>query len=65
VARVQTTPDLFSVFGVAPILGRAFTDLDARPGADNVVVLGYGFWQRWFGGDPGVVGRPCPCLKAR
>ena len=60
VARVQTTPDLFSVFGVAPILGRAFTDLDARPGADNVVVLGYGFWQRWFGGDPGVVGRPLP-----
>ena len=60
VARVQTTPDLFGVFGVAPILGRAFTDLDARPGADNVVVLGYGFWQRWFGGDPGVVGRPLP-----
>jgi putative ABC transport system permease protein len=58
VARVQTTPDLFGVFGVAPVLGRAFTDLDARPGADNVVVLGYGFWQRWFGGDPSVVGRP-------
>ncbi len=57
VARVQTTPDLFGVFGVAPVLGRAFTDLDARPGADNVVVLGYGFWQRWFGGDPSVVGR--------
>ncbi len=60
VARVQTTPDLFGVFGVAPILGRAFTDLDARPGADNVVVLGYGFWQRWFGGDPSVVGRQLP-----
>ena len=60
VARVQTTPDLFGVFGVAPMLGRAFTDLDARPGADNVVVLGYGFWQRWFGGDPSVVGRQLP-----
>ena len=60
VARVQTTPDLFGVFGVAPMLGRAFGDLDARPGADNVVVLGYGFWQRWFGGDPSVVGRQLP-----
>ena len=60
VARVQTTPDLFGVFGVAPMLGRAFRDLDARPGADNVVVLGYGFWQRWFGGDPSVVGRQLP-----
>ena len=27
----------------------------ARRGA-RIVILGYGFWQRWFGGDPGVVG---------
>ena len=44
--------------------GRAATDrpdADAqtmrRPGAEPVVVLGYRFWQRQFGGDPGVLGR--------
>ena len=30
---------------------------DARPGAEPVVVLGYRFWQRQFGGDPDVLGR--------
>jgi len=33
------------------------TDDETRPGNDDVVILGHGFWQRWFGGDPGVVGR--------
>jgi predicted permease len=56
-ARVQATPELFRVFAVTPALGRGFTDTEARRGADNVVVLGYGFWQRWFAGDPGVIGR--------
>jgi predicted permease len=57
ILRVQTTPDLFQVFGVEPVLGRSFTGLEASRGADNVVVLGHGFWQRWFGGDPSIIGR--------
>jgi putative ABC transport system permease protein len=57
VARLQTTAELFRVFGVAPVLGRAFTDEDTRAGADTVVILGHSFWQRWFGGEPGVIGR--------
>jgi predicted permease len=56
-SRMLTTPELFDVFGVRPALGRAFTQQDGRPGNDRVVILGYGFWQRWFGGDPGVLGR--------
>ena len=56
-SRVQTTSDLFRVFGVAPVLGRVFTLEETRPGPDDVVILGHGFWQRWFGGDPGVIGR--------
>ena len=54
IARIQTTSELFRVFGVAPALGRVFTEEETRPGGDDVVILGYGFWQRWFGGDPGV-----------
>jgi len=57
VSRLQTTEDLFRVFGVAPVLGRAFTADDTRPGSSPVAMLGYGFWRRWFVGDPRVLGR--------
>jgi putative ABC transport system permease protein len=48
----------FQVMGVPPLLGRTPGADDAKPGAAPVVVLGYKFWQRQFGGDPAVVGRP-------
>lgn len=57
ISRILTTSELFDVFRVDPVLGRGFTDDETRPGNQNVVILGYGFWQRWFGGDPGVLGR--------
>ena len=49
----------FATLGVPPLLGRTFTPDEApagRPGA-HVVVIGYDFWQRVFGGAPDVVGR--------
>ena len=52
------TPDLFRTLGVAPILGRGFVAEDGRVGAQEVVVIGHGVWQRRYGGDPGVIGRP-------
>jgi putative ABC transport system permease protein len=58
--RLQTTSELFRVFAVSPVLGRAFSDAETRPGAHALVILGHGFWQRWFGGDPSVVGRQLP-----
>jgi putative ABC transport system permease protein len=42
---------------VQPMLGRAFTDADYHAGGPDVVILGWGYWQRRFGGDPSVVGR--------
>ena len=48
---------LFDVLGIEPILGRAFTAASEVAGRDAVVVIGYGVWQRAFGGDPGVIGR--------
>lgn len=60
VSRLLTTPELFRVFNVSPTLGRGFTDDEGRPGGQPAVVLGYGFWQRWFGGDPLVLGRQLP-----
>jgi putative ABC transport system permease protein len=51
------TFNTFDVMGVPPLIGRTPTAQDARPGAEPVVVLGYRFWQRQFGGDSGVLGR--------
>ncbi len=51
------TFNTFEVMGVPPLLGRTPTAADASPGVEPVVVLGYRFWQRQFGGDPGVLGR--------
>ncbi|HEX5430881.1 MAG TPA: ABC transporter permease, partial [Bryobacteraceae bacterium] len=43
--------------GVRPVLGRWLSQADQKPGAPRTVMLGYGFWQRRFGGDRSVVGR--------
>jgi len=48
--------ELLSVLGVTPISGRGFRADDGRPGAEKVVLIGYGLWQRRFGGEP-IVGR--------
>lgn len=47
----------FSALAEPPVAGRYLgPDDDVAPGAHPVVVLGHGYWQRRFGGDPGVVG---------
>jgi predicted permease len=55
--ELRTTGNFFALFGVAPLLGRTFTDADDQTGAEPVVVLSYGFWQRRFNGDEAIVGR--------
>jgi len=49
--------DYFDTLGVVPALGRLLDDGDEKPGANPVAVLDYGYWQRAFGGSPGVIGR--------
>ena len=51
------TMNTFDVMGVPALIGRTPTSTDAAPGAPGVAVLGYKFWMRQFGGDPGVLGR--------
>ena len=51
------TPNTFLVMGVPALLGRSYLPDDGRADAAPVVVLGFRFWQRQFGGDPRVVGR--------
>jgi putative ABC transport system permease protein len=47
----------FATLGVSPQLGRAFTSDEDRPGAQRVVVISHGLWQRRFGGDTQITGR--------
>jgi len=54
---VKATAHYFDVYGVKPILGRMLLPEEDAAGKNHVVVLGYGFWQRLFGGARDVVGR--------
>jgi putative ABC transport system permease protein len=72
VAGLWATPELFRVFGVAPALGRLFTEQDGfnraavrgeGPGG-SVVVLSHGYWQRRFASDPNVLGRTIPIQQS-
>jgi predicted permease len=54
---VGVSPGVLESFRVQPLLGRWFVESDYRPGSADAVMLGWGYWQRRFGGDPGVIGR--------
>lgn len=47
----------FKVWGITRILGRNFTQADDEPGAARVAIITHAFWQRKFGGDPGIFGK--------
>lgn len=51
------TANYLPTLGLRPLLGRDFRPGDDRPGAEAVVLLGHGFWQRQFGGRPDVLGQ--------
>ncbi|HEY7056523.1 MAG TPA: ABC transporter permease [Vicinamibacterales bacterium] len=56
-AGAAVSPALFPMLGASPEIGRGFDDADERPGGGKVVVLSHQMWQRYFGLDPGIVGR--------
>ena len=57
VGGLQVSPNFLSVLGVEPLLGRNFLPEEAAEGRDNVVILSWDAWQKYFSGDPSVVGR--------
>lgn len=58
VAIEYVSPNFFDVLGARAAVGREFSN-GSGSSSDNqdVVVLGYGLWQREFGGSPAVLGR--------
>jgi putative ABC transport system permease protein len=53
----NVTPSYFRLMGVAPALGRAFTEEEGEVGRDKEVVLSAGLWHRHFASDTGVLGK--------
>src|SRR5208282_6085057 len=50
---LSSTPGLFALLGIPPLLGREFSPNDDP----HVVLLSHELWQRRFGGDAGIVGK--------
>ena len=57
VSGEMVSGNYFPVLGVHAVIGRLFTASDDKvQGGHPVAVLSYGYWQRRFAGNPGVVG---------
>ncbi len=54
VVGLAVTPNYFTTLGIAPILGRTLAPDTSGPAE---VMIGYGYWQRRFGGSPSALGQ--------
>ena len=57
VRAVLVSDGALQALSVQPALGRWLGQADQAPGSPETVMLGYGYWQRRFGGDRSVIGR--------
>ena len=57
IVGLRCTPSLFTTLGSGAMLGRVFTDADAQPGTDKVVVLSQTLWKNRFGANPAIIGQ--------
>ena len=55
IPTAQVSADLFSALRINAFIGRVFTNDEDQPGAPPVVILGYGLWQRRFGGQTSIL----------
>jgi predicted permease len=53
----QVTDGVFRAIRITPVVGRIFAPEDMDPDGQATIMLGHGYWQSRFGGDPTVVGR--------
>ena len=53
----SVSADYFKVLDVKPALGRTFVEGEDLAGAQPVVVISDGLWQRKFGSDPNIIGK--------
>ena len=59
VRGADVSVDFFRVLRASPGLGRDFSPQDeGAASGGRVAIIGHSLWQRRFGGDPGLIGRP-------
>ena len=54
----RVSANLFQLLGVEAIVGRVFRPGEDQPKQANVALLSHSLWQRRFGADPGIAGKP-------
>lgn len=57
VTVTRVSPEFFSTLGSEPVFGRAFTEAETTPGADDVVILTDAYWRQHLRAEPTVLGR--------
>ena len=57
IVGLRATPSLFTTLQTGAALGRVFTDAEAKPGSDHVVVLSHALWKNRFGANPNLIGQ--------
>ncbi len=57
ISSVAASPNLFTLLGVEPIIGRTFLQNEQITEHPNVLILSYDTWQRSFAGDHEVLGK--------
>jgi putative ABC transport system permease protein len=55
---IGVSANLFPLLGIQPMLGRHFLPIDGKTNSGLEVILSHGLWQRRFGTDPAVIGKP-------
>src|ERR1700722_19454346 len=53
----RVTPNLFSMLGVRPLMGRTFTTAEGESGGSDTVLLAEGLWRQTFHADPRIIGQ--------
>ncbi len=51
------TPNIFTLLGAKPLLGRTFTEDEGQTGGPQVVLLSEGLWRQAFNADPQIAGK--------
>jgi predicted permease len=57
VKAVGATPNAMEFWGMQPLRGRGFNEVDVQPGSSPVVLLNYLYWKKEFAGDESVLGK--------
>lgn len=57
VRTMWVSDGVLEALAVPPLIGRWLDESDQDPNGSLRVMLAYGYWQRRFGGDTGVIGR--------